>query len=141
MQSSQQLRELVDNLHPRSPKEVMGEAANSSLLGSTIAAALSTLVLLIGATIVVLAVGGGPETKSEAATTAATPASIAKPDAKTAEPESVAATQAANDSEQAKPASDTDSAVEALGIGETKDATSEPESLENRLDQLLDGLE
>ena len=33
------------------------------------------------------------------------------------------------------------SAIEAMGIGEAADPNSEPESLENRLDQILDGLE
>ena len=135
--SNQQLRDLVDSLHPRSPKEVMGEAASSSLLSSTITAAVSTVGLILGLTVIVFIVGGGPEQKTEAAATTA-PAAVAEP--KPDDP-AVANAQQAKPEATATEKSDTAGAVDAMGIGETKDPDTEPETLQNRLDQLLDGLE
>ncbi len=120
----------------------MGEAASSSLLSSTITAALSTVGLILGLTVIVFIVGGGPEQKTEAAATS-TPAAVAEPkpddpavaNAQQAKPE----TTATEKSDSA--GGDTAGAVDAMGIGETKDPDTEPETLQNRLDQLLDGLE
>jgi hypothetical protein len=134
--SNQQLRELVDSLHPRSPKEVMGEAASSSLLSSTVTAALSTVGLILGLTVIVFIVGGGPEQKTEAAATT-TPAAAAEPTP--AEP--AAPAEPSKPDAAATEKADTEGAVEAMGIGDSKDPDSAPETLENRLDQLLDGLE
>ncbi len=135
MKSGQELRDMVDNLHLRSPKDVMGEAASSSLLGSTMTAALSTVVLLLAFTVIVFVIGGGPEKKTEAAATQA-PSS---PEPKALQTPAAAITQQDSADQPAK--TDTDAAIEAMGIGDAKDAESKPETLENRLDQLLDGLE
>ena len=126
---------MVDSLHPRSPKEVMGEAASSSLLGSTITAAFSSIALLVGLTVIVFFIGGGPEKKMEAAD-----AKVPVKTETTAEPDKAAT---ANDSPAATDPKkdDTDTAIEAMGIGDTKDADSKPDTLENRLDDLLNGLE
>ena len=137
MKSGQELRDMVDHLHLRSPKDVMGEAANSSLLGSTMTAALSTVLLLFAFTVVVFVIGGGPEKKTEAAATQAT-----SPEPKALESSAATAAASTQQTSVDQPAkTDTEAAIEAMGIGDAKDAESKPETLENRLDQLLDGLE
>ena len=134
----EQLRKLVDTLRPRSPKEVMGEAANSSLLGSTITATLATAALLFGMTGIVYALGGTPDNKSTKSAPRPAPVeSSAVPAPTDPVVETRQESAAANQTQQVDP----ESAIEAMGIGDTKDADTQPESLENRLNDLLDGLE
>ncbi len=137
-QSADDLRSLVHDLRPRSPQEVMGEAASSSLVGSTVTAAVAGIGLVIGSTVLVFLLGGRPRPVEQPVATAAPTQAEPQPVADDDLPAS-----AADDSTTEEPfeGGDPESAIEAMGIGEAKDPQSEPESLENRLDKILDGLE
>ena len=137
--SGEELRSMVRDMKTRSPQEVMGEAATRSLMGSVVTAAVGVIGLLIVSTLGIFLVLGPPaiNAKPEAkpiasAVTADEP--IADPDAATETGQ--------EDTEQTAPTADDQSdAIEAMEIGETKDPDSATDSLDNRLDDLLQGLE
>ena len=150
--TTEELRALVAELKPRSPQEVMGAAASSNLMASMITATVTGIGLLLGATFLMFALGLGPTNPSEKAQaadnqnndTASKPAAN-DPDQKGAQTQTTPAV--AGDLENAPDSVDpagvdsTENAIEAMGIGETADPDSKPDSLENRLDKILDGLE
>ena len=140
--SGPKLQTLVDGLKTRSPAEVMGPVANSSLYGSIVSAAIGLVSLLLVMTVVVFFVVGPPTVKKTAEEQAP---DITKLDAtaQSAETTSETLPQEADVNAYDKSDSESDStnAVEAMGIGETKDADSPTDSLDNRLDDLLKGLE
>jgi hypothetical protein len=128
--SADELRALVAGLHPRSPHEVMGEAATSSLVPSTLTATAIGSVMVIVSTLLVFLFGPEPPTKSSAPVAAvATPVEPAT----SVSPEPSVATKT--------PESATDTAIEAMGIGEAKDPGTSTKPLQSRIDELLDGLE
>ncbi len=150
-----ELRALVAELKPRSPQEVMGAAASSNLMASMFTAAFTGIGLLLCATFLLFFLGFGPtrqadtvqasettDTSSESETgsevAAATNVESRDSDNKDAATAAGAADDTANSSEKA---TSTDSAIEAMGIGDTAEPDSKPESLENRLDKILEGLE
>jgi len=139
------LRALVAELKPRSPEEVMGSAASSNLMRSMSTATLASLGLLVAATTVMFAAGFGPSdsagtpqvTESEsgqADSAAETAGETATEDETTTDSTAVA-------SETTDEGSSTESAIDAMGIGDAAAPDSDPETLENRLDKILDGLE
>ncbi len=150
-QSSDQLRALVAELHPRKPQEVMGQAANSNLVASVFKAAVGGFVLVVGATLVMF-MTGFRHVEAEQTSAANSPADTSSAASATTD-EATTGTSAGDDptaagtesnDSTATDAADTDStgdAIEAMGIGKTKDPDSQPDALENRLDQILDGLE
>lgn len=135
------LKQLLEGLQPRRPAEVMGEAATSSLVGSTITATLAICGFLIVGTVVVYAMGGGPTDKAQAKakSQAVENEPPATSPANTAAAESTS--QPAVSDDAARNADDKSDAIEAMGIGETKNADADSKPLESRLDELLDGLE
>jgi len=151
--TANELRALVAELKPRSPQEVMGAAASSNLMASMFTAALTGIGLLLCATFLMFSLGFGPTTQADSAksgTAQATDnentATGTEAEANTdnqpyggdANAESMAADNPDNNLEKA---GSTDTAIEAMGIGEAADPDSKPDSLENRLDKILDGLE
>jgi len=136
-----QLRSLISGLKTRSPHEVMGTAQNNSLVGSVITAALGLIGLMIGATVLVFAVFGPPaiREKREAAPIAS---AVPSAPATTADTDIAAETSTAPADSNVPPGSGTESdPATAMGIGEAKDPDDSTDSLENRLDDLLKGLE
>ena len=145
--SANELRALVAELKPRSPQEVMGAAASSNLMASMLTATLTATALVVGATVLMFSLGFGPTASQQTvqananqsdATEGSTNTDL---DQKAASGSSQDPKEMANASASAADAGATENAIEAMGIGEAADPNSEPESLENRLDQILDGLE
>ena len=149
--SANELRALVAELKPRSPQEVMGAAASSNLMASMLTATLTATALVVGATILMFSLGFGPTASQETVQANANQSDATEGSTNT-DLDQKAATELASGSSQdpeemanasasAADAGATENAIEAMGIGEAADPNSEPESLENRLDQILDGLE
>ena len=149
--SANELRALVAELKPRSPQEVMGAAASSNLMASMLTATLTATALVVGATVLMFSLGFGPTASQETVQANANQSDATEGSTKT-DLDQKAATELASGSSQdpeemanasasAGDAGATENAIEAMGIGEAADPNSEPESLENRLDQILDGLE
>lgn len=149
--SANELRALVAELKPRSPQEVMGAAASSNLMASMLTATLTATALVVGATVLMFSLGFGPTASQETVQANANQSDATEGSTKT-DLDQKAATELASGSSQdpeemanasasAADAGATENAIEAMGIGEAADPNSEPESLENRLDQILDGLE
>ncbi len=153
--TANELRALVAELKPRSPQEVMGAAASSNLMASMFTAALTGIGLLLCATFLMFSLGFGPTTQADSAKagtaeatdnentatgtgTEAEATTDNQPSGGDANAESMAADNPDNNMEKA---GSTDTAIEAMGIGEAADPDSKPDSLENRLDKILDGLE
>jgi len=139
------LRALVAELKPRSPEEVMGSAASSNLMRSMSTATLASLGLLVAATTVMFAAGFGPSdsagtpqvTESESGQAD----SAAETSGETATQDETTTDSTAAASETTDEGSSTESAIDAMGIGDAAAPDSDPETLENRLDKILDGLE
>lgn len=149
--SANELRALVAELKPRSPQEVMGAAASSNLMASMLTATLTATALVVGATVLMFSLGFGPTASQETVQANANQSDATEGSTNT-DLDQKAATELASGSSQdpeemanasasAADAGATENAIEAMGIGEAADPNSEPESLENRLDQILDGLE
>ncbi|MDB4644615.1 hypothetical protein OAF37_01020 [Rubripirellula sp.] len=150
--TANELRLLIAELKPRSPQEVMGSAASSSLMASMFTAAFTGIGILLGATFLTFALGLGPTNPSENARAADvednnTTSEATSEDGNQTAGESQTApgvvADVQNDSVSVDPDSvdATENAIEAMGIGESADPDSKPDSLENRLDKILDGLE
>lgn len=149
--SANELRALVAELKPRSPQEVMGAAASSNLMASMLTATLTAIALVVGATVLMFSLGFGPTASQETVQAKANQSDATEGSTNTdldqraaTEPASGSSQdpkEMANASASAADAGATENAIEAMGIGEAADPNSEPESLENRLDQILDGLE
>ena len=151
--TANEIRALVAELKPHSPQEVMGAAASSNLMASMFTAAFTGIGLLLGGTFLMFFLGFGPDPAADSANTGTAQAAEAEntptgtdgqvateeqPSAEDADAESLATDSADNNPAQA---GSTDTAIEAMGIGEAADPDSKPESLENRLDRILEGLE
>ncbi|MGI9466158.1 MAG: hypothetical protein ACR2OA_03450 [Rubripirellula sp.] len=153
--TANELRALVAELKPRSPQEVMGAAASSSLTASLFTAALTGIGLLFCATFLMFFLGFGPTPSADAAKSGTAQATESASDNNAPGAEADVDTEQnpsagdanveamANDNRgsRSEPAGSTDTAVEAMGIGEAAEPDSKPESLENRLDRILEGLE
>lgn len=148
--TGEQLRSLVSDMKTRSPQEVMGAAATRSLMGSVVTAAVAMIGLLMLSTLAIFFIVGPPAIREKiepkpVASAAASGTLIAEPD-KAAETDSSAPDveptggQPAAGQMNSKSATEPDP-VQAMGIGETKDPDSNTDSLDNRLDDLLQGLE
>lgn len=149
--SANELRALVAELKPRSPQEVMGAAASSNLMASMLTATLTAIALVVGATFLMFSLGFGPSASQETAQANANQSDATEETANTDAAQKPATEQASGSGQDPEEMADasasspdagaTENAIEAMGIGEAAEPDSEPESLENRLDQILDGLE
>lgn len=146
------LRALVSELKPRSPQEVMGAAASSNLMASMFTAAATSIGLLCCATILMFSLGFGPANQPESTQLVTAEPSVSQSNAEVnangAQSRKPSATAAAPDGisnldpeEATQKDSVKGNAIEAMGIGEAAEPDSKPDSLENRLDKILDGLE
>jgi len=138
-----ELREFLGQMHGRSPQEVIGVVAKSRLTRSIILATFLFAVLLVACTIVPYVwekrFGGstGPATgQSDAAKAPAAKTDESKPD------EQPADAVVEDPKEKAfADAVDPDRAIDAMGIGETRNADPNKNPMEDKLDKLLDGIE
>lgn len=151
--TANELRALVAELRPRCPQEVMGAAASSNLNSSMFTAAVTGIGLLLCATLLMFSLGFGPTAQTDSAKSNTARATENENNTTGTEVDVTAdQTPAGGDANAESIATDnpdissekggsTNSAVEAMGIGEAADPDSKPDSLENRLDKILDGLE
>lgn len=133
-----ELRQFLGQMHGRSPQEVLGLVAKSGLTLSILLATFLFAVLLVALTVIPYALR---DREAEAAGPAAGQGTVAEEGA-AAEPDGSQPAPAASpggESGTAQP--DPDRAVDALGIGETRVAEPDENPLENKLDNLLDGIE
>ncbi|MEJ7595754.1 MAG: hypothetical protein WKF77_29945 [Planctomycetaceae bacterium] len=135
--SATELREFLSQLKGRSPQEVMGIVAESSLVQGITRATIASAVLLVVFTIIPYAISGGPDSVAPKTPAGnidrqATSSSTAEPQV----PETVAKEAAASPAEP-----DLKRAAEAMGIGGTAKADADTNPLDTKLDKLLDGIE
>ena len=128
-----ELREFLGRLKGRSPQEVMGIVAQSSLVRGISIATAGTLILLCAFTIGPWALAD--EQQAEQTAQNDQPTEENQNDQQPA----VAADQSASDSDTNKP--DVERAAAAMGIDKTETAPPDRNPLDNKLDNLLDGIE
>jgi hypothetical protein len=138
-----EIREFIDQMHGKSPQEVIGIVAKSGLTRSIILATFLFGVLLVVFTIIPYFLnqrdGGTAEAAASQSDTAKEPA--AKPDeSKPEEQPAEAVTTTAKDKNVSDDL-DPDRAIDAMGIGETRTADPNKNPREDELDKLLDGIE
>lgn len=123
-----ELREFLRALRGKTPTEMLGVVASSSLFRSLVTATIGTAVLIAVFTIIPFAWG-----KIFERTEPAPPLPVAEAPAKSTKP---AAPEPAIDQPAAA-----NPPIDALGVGETKDAPPRSNPLESTSDDLLKGLE
>lgn len=128
-----ELREFLSSMKGKSPQEMLGAIAQSSLMRATTEATLWTAALMAGFTLVPYFLKGD----AKANTPPAAAKSTEKPEAAKAE---AAAKEAkpANTSGEVSP--DMQRAAKAMGIDETKTADPKTNPREKDLDSLLDAV-
>jgi len=138
-----EIREFLDQMHGKSPQEVIGMVAKSGLTRSIVLATFLFVVLLVALTIgpyLWERVGSGATGPATGQTdTAKEPA--AKPDESKPDEQP---TEAVATTPKGKSVSDElnpDRAIDAMGIGETRTADPNKNPREDELDKLLDGIE
>jgi hypothetical protein len=127
-----ELREFLGQLKGRSPQEVMGIVAQSSLFRGITTATIACGVLMLVFTIGPYIIYGGPSARARQNAVAVTvqPATNDTPAKQSTD-------TAPND--PVKP--DLAKAAQAMGIGETAEAAPDKNPLDSKLDNLLDGIE
>lgn len=129
-----ELREFLGQLKGRTPQEVMGIVAQSSLVQGITTATFACGVLLAVFTVVPYAIYGSPKDQQpETVAVAVQPSNEQSNSAETPEDSSTTT------DESAKP--DLAKAADAMGIGETTEADPDKNPLDTKLDSLLDGIE
>lgn len=132
-----ELREFLGQLKGRSPQEVMGIVAQSSLFRGITTATIACAVLLLIFTIGPYLLSNAPGALSQKTVTAATVAPVSNDIAAPAD-QNTNTTQ----TQQAEPTKpDLAKAAQAMGIGETAEAAPDKNPLDSKLDNLLDGIE
>lgn len=134
--SAQELRTLLEGLHPRRPEEVMGEAATSNLASSTITASIVGVLSMLALTLVMFVISPIPKEKSPASSPESRPEDRSEPLSGVPLPDAAPESTATAVQNTA-----TETAIEAMGIGDATDPESSTEPLQSRIDELLDGLE
>lgn len=128
-----ELREFLGRLKGRSPQEVMGIVAQSSLVRGISIATAGTLILLCAFTI-------GPWALADEQQTEQTAQNNQSPSDDESDQQPVAAAdQEATASDTNEP--DVERAAAAMGIDKTETAPPDRNPLDNKLDNLLDGIE
>jgi hypothetical protein len=134
-----ELRDFIGQMRGKSPQEMLGMVAKSGLMRSIVLATFLVALLLVALSVVPYYWHGPPAHAQQAAEEqtaveeAAAPSDESKPDDDAAAPASTG--DVANDN------LDPDRAVEAMGIGETRTADPDTNPLEDKLDNLLDGVD
>ncbi len=134
-----ELREFLGKLKGRSPQEVMGIVAQSSLVKGITTATIGCVVLLLAFTVLPYLWYGGPASAGTPDTATASVA-VAAPatDTDTAPPEVTPETNATADTPGE---ADLARAAKAMGIDKTSEADPDKNPLDTKLDSLLDGIE
>ena len=130
-----ELREFLGQLKGRSPQEVMGIVAQSSLFQGISTATIGCAVLLAVCTVVPYVLSDGA---IETATTTVLAGTVSTPSA-IVEPPAAETTAAAEVSTTGEP--DLQRAADAMGIGESSPADPNKNPLDSKLDKLLDGID
>lgn len=134
----EEIRSFLNEMQEKSPEEVLGLPTSSQLPRLTFLAALATLVLLVvttGGMYGLQLLRGTPVVATPAQTEPEPVAeTVANP---VATEEATPGTDQGAESETVDP----DAAIQAMGIGESKDADADANPLESGIDDLLKGLE
>lgn len=133
--SAAELREFLGQLKGRSPQEVMGIVAQSSLVHGITRASIACGVLLVVCTIIPYAMSGGKSSDA-----AKKQPALGTPVAATAAVSAVVE-PAASESVQKSKDADLERAANAMGIGDSAPADAKTNPLDSKLDKLLDGIE
>lgn len=138
-----ELREFLQQMKGKSPQAMLGLVAESGLARSTALATFLFAVVLVTLTVVPYALRdrtAKPSAKVAAEKSAPENAGQ-KSAAETPGPQPAAAAPATAGDDAGKTPPVSDRALEALGIGETKTADPKKNPLEDKLNNLLDGVE
>ena len=131
-----ELREFLGQLKGRSPQEVMGIIAQSSLVQGIAAATAGCVVLLAVFTIVPYFMSDGSSPGPGSGQNNGTPAVASVPDNSEADTQQDDGRETDTNSEP-----DLKSAADAMGISEAAEADPETNPLDSKLDKLLDGID
>ena len=134
-----ELREFLGQLKGRSPQEVMGVVAQSSLVQGIMTATIATGVILLLGTVIPYAWFGGPDAAQAAEGNDTTSAAVSS-EPSSSDAGDVVDNEAPADATDSN-APDLERAAKAMGIDQTKSADPETNPLDNKLDNLLDGIE
>ena len=134
-----ELREFLGQLKGRSPQEVMGVVAQSSLIQGITTATIVSAVLLVMFTVVPYAIYGGraAATQSEPAAPIADVSTNANSQQTPLNTESISPQKIA----AGKGQTDLQQAAKAMGIDKAAEADPDKNPLDSKLDNLLDGIE
>lgn len=136
--SAAELQEFLSHLRGRSPEEVMGVVAQSGLIRSTLTATVGCVVLLAVFTVVPYALRDSAVTaKKDASAPSSNDSATTNADAAPAESE----TAGSSDTTAASNEPDLERAADAMGISGAAEADADTDSLDNKLEKLLDGIE
>jgi hypothetical protein len=141
--AADELREFVGQMRGRNAQEMIGLVAESGLTRSMLLATSLFALLLAALTLIPFAIRhDGPDAAASVAEEAGAKERSGA-EAGQAEPAGQPAEAPAGTAElnTAAPEVDPDRAIDAMGIGETRTADPEENPMEDRLDQLLDGIE
>jgi len=138
-----EIREFLDQMHGKSPQEVIGIVAKSGLTRSIILATFLFGVLLVVFTIIpyFLNQRDGGTAEAVAGQSDTTKAPTAKPDESKPEEQPAEAVTTTAKEKSVSDELDRDRAIDAMGIGETRTADPNKNPREDELDKLLDGIE
>jgi len=144
--SAAELKDFVQKMRGKSPKEVMGEVAESSLVQGLIVSTISFTIIVAIFTVGPYFLYGAAEQNQASAddTPAATDTNDGKNTADATKPtqtDPVQGNQVATQNPDIPSGSDVKQASKNLGIDQTKTADPNTNPLDKNLDTLLDGLE
>ncbi len=129
-----ELREFLSSMKGKSPQEMLGAIAQSSLMRATTEATIWTAALMAGFTFVPYFLKGDAKANTQPAAAKST----AKPEAVKADATATKDTKPVNASGEVS--SDVQRAAKAMGIDETKTADPKTNPREKDLDSLLDAV-
>jgi len=135
-----ELREFLKETKGKSPQEMLGRIAKSGLTRSIVLATFLLAVLLAALTLIPYVLQGRDAASAHTRTAEplAAETTAASTDDVTPKPDAAAAATV-EQTNDAKP--DPDRVLDVLGIGETRTAEPDKNPLEDKLDNLLDGVE
>ena len=143
-QLAKELREFLVQLKGRSPREMLGLVAQSSLVQSVVTASILTVMLVLVLTAVPFALSrmNAEEQKAEdVATSTPGPTETGAAKSAPATAASTTAQPAASSAADVKPAAPKAGLEDALGIGETLNAPADVNPLQSAADDLFKDLE
>lgn len=146
--TAEELRDFMKTLKGRSPAEVLGAVAQSSLVQSTVLATIGCVVIMAAGTVIPWALAKGAAKKPAAVATvptvekAATPAETAATAPTAAESSGPPASgDLATPKPTAEPPVPSDDLLEKFGVGEAKETDPNTNPLDKPDDDLLKGIQ